>query len=127
MSSPTETAVTKTAADLRATACVACRSDTPALDDSAAALLCAAVPDWEVVRDGGPRRLRRAWQAKNFLAAIDFFAAIAAVAEKEDHHPDLHLTDYKNVMVEISTHVVDGLSTNDFILAAKIDALPPPT
>jgi 4a-hydroxytetrahydrobiopterin dehydratase len=116
-----------TADELRAATCEACRGDTPALDDAAAAPLLAAIPSWELVRDAGPRRLRRVWKAKSFVAAIEFFTAIAAVAEKEDHHPDLHLVDYKNVTIELSTHAVLGLSKNDFILAAKIDALPPPT
>ncbi|MFO0929868.1 MAG: 4a-hydroxytetrahydrobiopterin dehydratase [Gemmataceae bacterium] len=46
------------------------------------------------------------------------------VAEAEGHHPDLHLTGYRNVAVELSTHAIGGLSENDFILAARIDQLP---
>jgi 4a-hydroxytetrahydrobiopterin dehydratase len=61
---------------------------------------------------------------KDFLTAIQFFQDIARVAEAEDHHPDLHLTGYRNVAVELSTHAIGGLSENDFILAAKIDAIP---
>jgi 4a-hydroxytetrahydrobiopterin dehydratase len=49
------------------------------------------------------------------------------VAELEGHHPDLHLTGYRNVAVELWTHAAGGLTENDFILAAKIDALDPPT
>ena len=56
--------------------------------------------------------------------ALDFFRRIGQIAEDEDHHPDLHLTGYRNVAIELSTHALGGLSENDFILAAKIDQLP---
>ena len=58
------------------------------------------------------------------MAAMDFFNKVAALAEEEGHHPDLHLVGYRNVAIEIWTHAIGGLSENDFILAAKIDALP---
>jgi 4a-hydroxytetrahydrobiopterin dehydratase len=45
------------------------------------------------------------------------------VAEDEDHHPDLHIEGYRNVRVVLSTHAIGGLSENDFIVAAKIDAV----
>ncbi len=60
---------------------------------------------------------------KDFAAALDFFHRVGQVAEAEDHHPDLHLTGYRNVAIELSTHAVDGLTENDFILAAKIDQI----
>ena len=61
---------------------------------------------------------------KNFMAAIHFINEIAKVAEEERHHPDIHLSGYRKLKVEISTHAIGGLSENDFILAAKIDKLP---
>jgi len=48
------------------------------------------------------------------------------VAEKEDHHPDLHLENYRDLKVEFWTHAAKGLTENDFIMAAKIDALVQP-
>jgi 4a-hydroxytetrahydrobiopterin dehydratase len=48
---------------------------------------------------------------------------VAAIAESEGHHPDLHLQEYQNVWIELWTHAIGGLSENDFILAAKIDQL----
>ena len=60
---------------------------------------------------------------ENFLAGLAFFEKVGAVAEAEAHHPDLHLVGYKNVAIEIWTHAIDGLSENDFILAAKIDQI----
>jgi 4a-hydroxytetrahydrobiopterin dehydratase len=58
------------------------------------------------------------------MAALDFFNRIGAIAEAEDHHPDLHVVGYRNVTIELWTHAVNGLTENDFILAAKIDQLP---
>ena len=58
------------------------------------------------------------------MAAMEFFKQVTALAEDEGHHPDLHLVGYRNVTIDIWTHAIDGLSLNDFILAAKIDQLP---
>ena len=54
------------------------------------------------------------------MALID---KIAPLAEADDHHPDLHLTGYKRLLIELSTHAIGGLSENDFILAAKINEI----
>jgi len=58
------------------------------------------------------------------MSALEFFNHVAALAEEEGHHPDLHLVGYRNVAIELWTHAIGGLSENDFILAAKIDQLP---
>jgi 4a-hydroxytetrahydrobiopterin dehydratase len=54
---------------------------------------------------------------------IEAVNRIAELAEAEGHHPDLHLTGYRNLKIELTTHAIGGLSENDFILAAKIDAI----
>jgi 4a-hydroxytetrahydrobiopterin dehydratase len=77
---------------------------------------------WRLTHD--EKRIRKDWKMKHFVAAIEFFDAVAQVAEAEQHHPDLHLEGYRNAWIEIYTHAIGGLSENDFILAAKIDALP---
>jgi 4a-hydroxytetrahydrobiopterin dehydratase len=59
---------------------------------------------------------------KNFDKAMDFVNAVADTAELEGHHPDIHIW-YNKVGLELSTHMLGGLSENDFILAAKIDAI----
>ena len=63
---------------------------------------------------------------QDFATALDFFARVGQIAEAEDHHPDLHLTEYRNVSVELWTHAAGGLTENDFVMAAKIDALEQP-
>ena len=58
--------------------------------------------------------------------AIKIMNNIAALAEREQHHPDLHLENYRHLWVELYTHAIGGLSENDFIVAAKIDQIAPP-
>ena len=77
---------------------------------------------WRLTNDG--QRIAKEWTVKDFMAGIDFFARVAELAENENHHPDLHLVGYRDLSIEIWTHAIGGLSENDFILAAKIDALP---
>ena len=102
--------------------CAACEGGVAPLSPEDARALLDSVPGWELDDDGAS--IRRKWVARNFLAAIDFFNKIAALAEEEGHHPDLHLEGYRNVTVELWTHSIGGLSENDFILAAKINEIP---
>src|SRR5438105_2499580 len=102
--------------------CLACESGLPALNPAQVQEHLLALSQWRLTPDG--RRIRREWRVKDFATALDFFQRVGQVAEAEGHHPDLHLAGYRNVAIEISTHVVGGLTENDFILAAKIDQLP---
>ncbi len=102
--------------------CVPCEGGIPAMSREEADELVKAVVGWKLSDDG--KRIRRKWTAKNFMAGIHFFEKVAALAEEEGHHPDLHLEGYRNVAIELSTHAVGGLTVNDFILAAKINELP---
>jgi 4a-hydroxytetrahydrobiopterin dehydratase len=58
----------------------------------------------------------------DFFGAVNFVDQVADVAEEEQHHPDIHIY-YDKVVLELYTHSLNGLSENDFIVAAKIDAL----
>jgi 4a-hydroxytetrahydrobiopterin dehydratase len=102
--------------------CIPCEGGVPPLSADDVKKLLPNVPQWKVVADG--KRIRREWLVKDFMAALDFFNRIGAIAEAEDHHPDLHVVGYRNVTIELWTHAVNGLTENDFILAAKIDQLP---
>lgn len=77
-----------------------------------------ALPGWSLSEDG--KVIRKEYKFKNFKEVIAFFNRIAAVAEEENHHPDLKIG-YSRVGAELSTHAIKGLSENDFILAAKFD------
>ena len=66
--------------------------------------------------------LEREYTFKNFREALDFTNRVGEVAEQEGHHPDIFLT-WGKVGLKLWTHSVGGLSENDFILAAKADAV----
>jgi 4a-hydroxytetrahydrobiopterin dehydratase len=111
-----------TSAELARKTCAPCEGGVSPLSREEAETLLQSLDGWSLAADG--QRIRRDWVVKNFMAGIDFFQKVAALAEQEGHHPDLHLEGYRHVTVELSTHAIGGLSENDFILAAKIDELP---
>ena len=78
------------------------------------------VPEWKLSEDW--KKISRTFKFKDFKAAMEFANKIADVAEAEGHHPDLKVS-WGKVRVELWTHSIGGLSENDFIMAAKIDAL----
>jgi 4a-hydroxytetrahydrobiopterin dehydratase len=92
----------------------------PALSSSEVADLLDEVPGWEIVSEG--KRLAKTYEFKNFHETMEFVNALAWVVHREDHHPDLEVS-YKRCRVVFWTHTVGGVSENDFICAAKIDAL----
>ncbi|KAL7528739.1 hypothetical protein ACHAWF_002687 [Thalassiosira exigua] len=67
-------------------------------------------------------KLLRSYTAKNFQRAMDSLVAIGRIAERENHHPDMHLTGYRNVEIVLYTHSLGGISANDIALARMIDA-----
>ena len=104
--------------DLRSKRCVPCEGGVERLDANAVGRLAPAVPAWRVADE----RLHRHFVFPSFVEAIRFIDRMAEIAEAEGHHPDFAVH-YREVDVTIWTHAVGGLSENDFILAAKIDAL----
>ena len=107
---------------LTAQKCVACRRDAPTVTDAEIAELQPQVPDWELVEIDGVKRLRRVFAFDDFAQALAFRNAVGAIAEEEGHHPAL-LTEWGRVTVSWWTHKIRGLHRNDFIMAAKTDAL----
>lgn len=108
--------------ELRSKSCQACEGGVPAVPREEAERLLQELTGWQLTDDG--QRIRRQWTAKHFMAAMDFLNRVAELAEQEGHHPDLHLSGYRNVTIELWTHAIGGLSENDFITAAKIQQLP---
>ena len=76
--------------------------------------------NWSI-KDG--KTLTKEFIFTNFKDALAFINQVGAIAETENHHPDINLYDYKKVTINLSTHAIGGLSKNDFIVAAKIGAL----
>jgi len=104
------------AGDLADRRCVPCRRGTPPLDAAAVARLLPRVPGWAAPEG---RRLEREFRFRDFAAALAFVNRVGALAEAEDHHPDIRLS-WGKVGVVLWTHAAGGLTENDFILAAKI-------
>ena len=101
--------------------CVPCEGGMPPLSNEKEMLYIKEIPKWELIHDG-IHKIRRVVSFKNFLKAMEFVNKIATLAESEGHHPDIKIV-YSKVTLEIFTHAANGLSENDFILAAKIDQL----
>lgn len=76
-------------------------------------------PGWKII---GSRKIRRDFNFDSFKDNIEFVNKVTRIAETERHHPDIYNFCTK-VTIEISTHIIKGLSENDFILASKIDSL----
>lgn len=102
--------------------CVPCRGDEPPLTEGEILALLPSVPEWQVVvRDGIPQ-LERTFRFSNFREALEFTREVGELAESEGHHPVL-VTRWGRVTVTWWTHKIRGLHRNDFIMAAKTDAL----
>ncbi len=113
---------TSSAQQLSEKHCVPCEGGASPLTGEEVSALLPNVEGWELSE--ASKSIRRRWTAKNFVAAIDFFNKLSDLAEREGHHPDLHLTGYRQVTVELTTHAIGGLSENDFIMASKINQIP---
>ena len=103
--------------DLRQRHCQPLEGHAP-LDDGAIAEHLRHVAGWSLA-DGA---IERVFTFADFHATMAFVNALAWVAHREDHHPDLQLS-YSRCTVRFSTHAVGGISVNDFICAAKLNAL----
>ncbi|MGH7308829.1 MAG: 4a-hydroxytetrahydrobiopterin dehydratase [Candidatus Rokuibacteriota bacterium] len=102
--------------------CVACRADSPRVTGAEMADLKREVPDWQVVERDGIARLERVFTFPSFADALAFTDRVGALAEAEGHHPAL-LTEWGRVTVTWWTHAIRGLHRNDFVMAARTDAL----
>jgi 4a-hydroxytetrahydrobiopterin dehydratase len=102
--------------------CVPCKGGVPTLTDDEIAAVGPQVPGWQVVDVDGVKRIRREFKFKNFRQALEFTVQVGELAEREAHHPDIHLA-WGRVVVETWTHKIHGLHHNDFVLAAKCDEI----
>lgn len=106
--------------DLVAATCKPYKSGSPPLARAERDELLARLPDWTTSAD--EKSISRRVAFKNFHETMGFVNAVAWLANKEDHHPDLQVS-YGQCVVSFWTHTVGGLSLSDFICAAKVDAL----
>jgi len=109
-------------AELTKEPCVACRAGEPRVEGRALEELLAQVPGWKVAQREGIPRLEKAYEFEDFSQALAFTVQVGLLAEREDHHPAI-LTEWGRVTVAFWTHKIKGLHRNDFIAAAKTDAI----
>jgi 4a-hydroxytetrahydrobiopterin dehydratase len=106
--------------DLKENKCLPCEAGVkPYAGDEARDML-KNLQQWEI--DADTKKIRREFQFKNYYHTMAFVNALAWISHRENHHPDL-LVSYNKCIVEYTTHAIDGLSKNDFICAAKVDAV----
>ncbi|HBE71729.1 MAG TPA: pterin-4-alpha-carbinolamine dehydratase [Planctomycetaceae bacterium] len=101
--------------------CLPCEGGVAPLSADAAKQWLTVIPKWTLSDDC--KLISRKLNATNFLKAMKLLGQVAEVAEEQQHHPDLHLTGYRHVTIELTTHAIGGLSENDFIVAAQIEKL----
>jgi 4a-hydroxytetrahydrobiopterin dehydratase len=101
--------------------CLPCHGGVPPLEPHEIEALLPEVPGWRLAAD--PPKIRRRWIFPDFQTALDFVVAVGGVAEAAGHHPDITFG-WGYVEVSLYTHAIKGLQRADFVLAAKIDALP---
>ena len=107
--------------DLEQKHCKPCEGGVPPLDATQRRGLLANLHEaWDEVDDG--KAIERTFKFDDYYRTIAFVNALAWIANREDHHPDLSVH-YNKCVVRFSTHAVDGLTENDFICAAKADRL----
>jgi 4a-hydroxytetrahydrobiopterin dehydratase len=99
--------------------CKPCEGGVPPLTEEEIMEYITIVSNW-FVRDN--KKITREFSFVNFKHTMSFVNEIARLAEEEGHHPVMHVS-YGSVEVELWTHAIDGLSENDFIMAAKIDRI----
>lgn len=102
--------------------CVPCRAGEPTVTDEERRDYLQQLPNWQVTNETDVPHLVRVFTFPDFASALDFTNRVGALAEQEGHHPAL-LTEWGRVTVSWWTHAIGGLHRNDFILAARTDAL----
>ena len=98
--------------------CVPCEGWMSPLTADKYNVLLVETPEWKL-SDG--KQISRNFKFKNFKEALLFVNKVGEIAETEGHHPDISLYNWNMVQLALTTHAIQGLSENDFILAAKID------
>lgn len=106
--------------DLSSRHCIPCEGGSQPLGGEEAERFLASLSGWEL-QDGA---ITKRFEFKDFCRTMAFVNAVAWIAHMEGHHPDLEVS-YRACRVRYTTHAVNGLSENDFICAARVDALIP--
>lgn len=100
--------------------CVPCEGGMPPLTDAEREQMLASIPGWTY--DSTTKSIHRSYEFKGFLKTMAFVNAIAWMTHQENHHPDMKIS-FNRCEVHYTTHAIGGVSENDGICAAKVDAL----
>ncbi len=98
-----------------------CKRGTPPLDQAGCAELLRELPAWSVEQVQGVAQLHGSFAFSNFVEAMHFANTVGALAEAANHHPLLQI-EWGKVDVHWWTHTINGLHSNDFVMAARTDA-----
>jgi len=109
-------------ADMAKENCGVCNKDASPVSGEELHNLLREVGDWQLVEVDNVNQLRRVFKFKNFIRALTFTTAAGEIAESQGHHPTI-ITEWGKVTIIWWTHRIGGLHQNDFIMAAKTDAL----
>jgi len=107
-------------ADLKSKTCVPCQGGIPPMSTAEAGVMMIEVPGWELIESA--TKIRRTFTFRNFMEAQAFAVKVGELAESENHHPDITYG-WGFCTVLFYTHKIGGLHENDFIMAAKVNAL----
>ena len=102
--------------------CTACRRDSPSVSPEEIVALRPQTPEWDLIDIEGIPQLDRVFKFGNFAQALEFSNRVGDLAEDEGHHPRL-VTEWGRVQVSWWTHKIRNLHRNDFVMAAKTDAI----
>ncbi len=102
--------------------CVPCHEGGEALNEAEIKRLWLETPMWEVVEQGSVKHLRRSFDLPDYGDGLDLALRIGGAANAADHHPTI-IIGYRKVEVDWTTHAVNGLHRNDFIMAARSDRI----
>lgn len=106
--------------DLTTLKCKACEGWMKPLTKGEYTPLLKQILDWEIVEE---IKIIKNFKFTNFKEALAFVNKVGEIAESENHHPNIFLFGWNKVKITLTTHALKGLSENDFIIAAKIDAI----
>lgn len=100
--------------------CKPCEGGVTPLNTAESSEMLKQLTGWELKQDA--KNLEQTFRFKDYYQTMAFVNAVAWIAHQDDHHPDMEVS-YNRCLINYSTHAIGGLSENDFICAAKIDAL----
>lgn len=99
--------------------CVPCEGGMPSMPAEEANQYISQVIGWDLVEG---KKIKKEFKFKDFKESLSFVNKVGALAEQEQHHPNISII-YNKVLITLSTHAIGGLSQNDFIMAAKINQI----